>query len=112
MNIKKLNDAFAVAGQIAPSEMQAVADQGYRTVICNRPDNEVGPDTDFAAVRAAATAAGMAIHYIPIIPGQAGLPEVQATADLLKTAQGPVLAFCRSGARSTAIYEAAQTLPK
>ena len=67
-------------------------------------------DADAAAVRAAAQAAGLAYRYLPVPPGYHSPDEVAAMAALLDELPGPVLAYCRSGARSTRLYVAALQL--
>lgn len=108
MITRQNEDAVSITGQIKPGQMQAIADKGIRSVICNRPDGESFGQPSFAQMQVAAQAAGIEMRYIPIIPGRAGQAEVDAFADALKTLPGPVLAYCRSGARSNAIYNAAR----
>ena len=85
--------------------MAALAAHGIRTVINNRPDGEGGPDQPLsAAIEAAARAAGMDYHYIPVISGQVTTEQVHAMAEAVGAAKAPVLAFCRSGARSTNLW--------
>ncbi|MGR3660594.1 MAG: TIGR01244 family sulfur transferase [Paracoccaceae bacterium] len=109
MNIKELQPGFSVAGQIEPGHMPALAKHGIRGVICNRPDGEQAGQPDFALVEAAAKAEGIEIRYIPIVPGLAGMPEVEAFREALKTLPGPILAYCRSGARSSSMFDAAKS---
>ena len=110
MNFSKINDQISVAGQLAPDDMTQVYSQGFRTIICNRPDNEGPGQPSFAQIKTAALAAGLTAFYIPIVPGRAGRAEVSAFADVINSQPGPVLAYCRSGARSTAIYDAVRAL--
>ena len=56
----------------------------------------------------AAQAAGLAYHYLPVISGQITPAQVAEFAAALKAAPGPVLAFCRSGARSTNMWHMGQ----
>jgi uncharacterized protein (TIGR01244 family) len=97
--------SFATAPQIDPQDMAAIAAHGFTTVINNRPDGEGGPSQPTSEqMAAAAHAAGMRYHYLPVISGQTTPEQVQQFAALVKSATGPVLAFCRSGARSTHIW--------
>ena len=84
--------------------MVAIAAHGFTTVINNRPDGEGGPAQPTSAQMAAAAAAGLSYHYLPVISGQITPEQTQQFAALMKAATGPVLAFCRSGARSTNIW--------
>lgn len=108
MSITKISDDFFVGPQIEPSDVAALAQQGFRTIICNRPDNEQPGQTAASAVGRAATQAGLAFHYIPVVPGQAGPAEAQAMAEALKAAEGKVFAYCRSGARASGLFQAAR----
>jgi uncharacterized protein (TIGR01244 family) len=100
---------FATAPQISPEDMAAIAAHGFHTLINNRPDFEGGPDQPTSeAMAQAALAAGLAYHYLPVISGQITPAQVTDFAALVKSAPGPVLAFCRSGARSTNLWHMGQ----
>lgn len=105
LQITRHSPSFATAPQIAPEDMASIAAQGFTTVINNRPDGEGGAEQPTSStMSAAATAAGLAYHYLPVISGQITPEQSQQFAALMKAATGPVLAFCRSGARSTNIW--------
>ncbi|WP_353152045.1 TIGR01244 family sulfur transferase [Pollutimonas bauzanensis] len=109
--ISALTDDFAVAPQLSPSDMQAVADAGFKSVIINRPDLEGGPDQPTSAdVIAAAHAAGLSVEYQPVVSGAMTPEDVARFAVLLKELPAPVLAYCRSGTRCTHLFRAAQQL--
>ena len=100
---------FATAPQIAPEDMPAIAAQGFSTVVNNRPDGEGGPDQPSSeAMAQAAQAAGLEYHYLPVISGQITPEQVARFATIVADAPGPVLAFCRRGARSTTIWRMGQ----
>ena len=100
---------LATAPQISPQDMAAIAAHGFRTVINNRPDMEGGAEQPTSDVMAqAAKDAGLAYHYLPVISGQITPEQVTQFAATLAAAQGPVLAFCRSGARSTNLWHMGQ----
>jgi uncharacterized protein (TIGR01244 family) len=103
-----LTPDFAVAGQLPPAAMTQAAAQGFTLVINNRPDGEEPGQPDSASMAAAAKDAGLVYVYIPM--GGAGLrPEmIDATRKAIADAKGPVLAFCRSGNRSTILWGLAQ----
>ena len=100
---------FAVAAQLLVSQMADAAAQGFKTVVNNRPDGEGGaeqpPSQAFAA---AAQANGLHYVYLPVVGGAITPEQAQALRELLLTAPQPVLAFCRSGARSAQLYTLAQ----
>lgn len=108
--INPLSETFAVAPQLSPQDMQAVADAGYKSVIINRPDLEGGPDQPSSAdVIAAARAAGLAVEYQPVVSGSMTPDDVARFAVLLKELPAPVLAYCRTGTRCTHLFQAATT---
>ena len=103
--IRQVTPDFCVAPQLTPEDMAEVASLGFRSVINNRPDHEEGPhQPTTASVQAAAEAAGLHYPYLPVNGAYQSPEEIAAMAALLAELPGPVLAFCRSGARSTRLY--------
>jgi uncharacterized protein (TIGR01244 family) len=100
-----------VAPQLTPDAMAVAAAEGFKSVINNRPDFEHGPDQPTsAAIEAAAQAAGLRYVHQPVASGYQSPEEIAEFARLLQELPHPVLVFCRSGARSTRMFMAAQTL--
>jgi sulfide:quinone oxidoreductase len=109
MTIKPLTPNLSVSPQILPHQLADVAKAGFRSVICNLPDGEVGPTQPrFEQIAAAAQAAGLEAAYLPIVPGQAGPADVAALRELLARMPTPILAFCRSGNRSASLFAMAR----
>ncbi len=107
--LNPLSADFAVAPQLAPGDMQAVAQAGYKSVIINRPDFEGGADQPSSAdVMAAARAAGLQVEYQPVVSGSITQQDVERFGQLLDELPAPVLAYCRSGGRCTTLYRAAK----
>jgi uncharacterized protein (TIGR01244 family) len=102
--IRPLNDRFAVAPQITPEDIPAVKAAGYVAVVNNRPDEEEAGQPSGDAVRAAAEAAGLAYTAIPVTHAGFSHPQLDAMTAALAAADGPVLAFCRSGTRSANLW--------
>lgn len=106
--IHPLTDAFAVAPQLGPQDMAAVAAAGYKSVIINRPDGEGGDEQPASAeVMAAAREAGLSIEYQPVVSGAMTPQDVARFKELLNELPAPVLAYCRSGTRCTHLFNAA-----
>ncbi len=105
---RTLTDSMLVTGQIAPADLATAAAQGITLVINNRPDGEESGQPDGAQIESAAAAAGLSYRAIPVVPGGMGPEQVDAMADALDAAEGPVLAFCRTGTRSTFLWALAQ----
>ena len=105
-NVTHISADFAISPQITTAQLAQLKAAGFTTVICNRPDHEEGGQPTFAEVKAAAEAAGLDAHHIPIRPGQATEADVAAFDTAVTTAKGKVLAYCRSGARAQSLYAA------
>jgi uncharacterized protein (TIGR01244 family) len=111
ISITQVSDKFSVSPQLTANQMQQVAALGFRAVINNRPDGEAGPEQPtHQSMSEAAAAAGLAYAYLPVAPSLHSPEQVQAMKAALAQLPQPVLAFCRSGARSRKLYEAALVL--
>jgi sulfide:quinone oxidoreductase len=102
--MQEITDGIYAAGQIGPGDIADAKAMGITTVICNRPDGEAIDQPPAEAVKAAAEAAGMAFHYLPLSPGGLSEDLIEGMRDAIMEASGPVLAYCRSGARSTNLW--------
>jgi uncharacterized protein (TIGR01244 family) len=103
-----LSADFCVAPQLEPAAMAAAAAAGFRSVINNRPDFEGGPEQPTSAVvEAAALAAGLSYRHLPVAGGYQSPEEIAQFKQLLDELPKPILAFCRSGARSSKLFAAA-----
>jgi uncharacterized protein (TIGR01244 family) len=111
MNILPLRQIAAdvcVAPQLTPAAMAEAAARGFKSVVNNRPDFEHdNSQPTNAAIEAAAVAAGLAYRFLPVSGGYQSPEEIAQMAALLAELPRPLLMFCRSGARSTALYEQA-----
>ena len=102
---------MAVAPQIMPGDLAGLAKQGFKSVICNRPDNEGGGQPTFMAIAAAARAAGMQAVHLPVRPGAFGEREARAFASHVENLPKPILAYCASGNRAASLWQMSQKLP-
>ena len=100
MKLAIVSDTFAVSPQLEPNDMRGLADAGFGTVICNRPDSEEPSQPTVASMRQAAEAAGLAFHHIPVSGGEFPPVAIKSFAKVREEADGKVLAFCRTGTRS------------
>ncbi|WP_378952798.1 TIGR01244 family sulfur transferase [Mesorhizobium sp. ANAO-SY3R2] len=108
MEYREITDDYSVSPQITPEEVAAIKAAGFKSVICNRPDNEQPGQPSADSVKAAVEAAGLAFRYIPVISGQMTGDNVADMAEALDEMESPVLAYCRSGTRCTNLYMAIQ----
>lgn len=105
---RTLDPTISVFGQIEPEDVAAAKAQGFTTIINNRPENEQPGQPAGAAIEAAAKAAGLDYVAIPVDHSGFNEGQVSAMAEALEAANGPVLAFCRSGTRSTFLWALAR----
>ena len=113
LHIQRLAPDVCVAGQLGPEAMAEVARLGFRSVVNNRPDFEEGPEQPTnASVAAAAAAAGLEYRFLPVSGSYQSPEEIAAFADLMDELPRPLLAFCRSGARSSKLVAQAGRLAR
>ncbi len=110
MEYRQISDNYSVSGQILPEDIAVVKAAGFRSVICNRPDDEQPGQPSADSVKQAAEAAGLEFRYIPVISGQITEQNVADQAAALGDLDGPVFAYCRSGARCTNLYALIQEM--
>lgn len=101
---RPLAPGYAVAPQIEASDMTLLAEAGFGTVICNRPDLENPPRLRSETLAQAAAAAGLRFVFNPLAPG--GLSEELITRQraAIDEAEKPVFAYCASGTRSATLW--------
>jgi sulfide:quinone oxidoreductase len=103
MELKVIDEGLTVAPQMQPEELAALAEQGFVAVICNRPDGEEQDQPMLDDMRAAAQAAGLAFHHIPVSGGLFPPAAVAAFGAIRRGTQGKVLAYCRTGTRAATL---------
>ena len=107
---RALTPEVSVAPQLDPAAMALAAQAGFKSVVNNRPDFEGGPGQPTSAqMEAAARAAGLEYRFLPVNGAYQSPEEIAAFARLLEELPRPLLAFCRSGARSTRLFIAASS---
>lgn len=108
LELKRINDRVSVAPQIQPEDIAAIKAAGFTTIVNNRPDGESFDQPAGDVIKAAAEAAGLSYHAIPL--GREGVSSrmVEETKQVLEGSAGPVLCYCRSGTRSTTLWALSQ----
>lgn len=99
MDIKPLDERLYVTAQPRLDELEQLAEQGFRTIVANRPRGESEDQPDFDAMKTRAESLGMAWHEIPVKPGEYADADIDAFADTLNSSKAPVIGFCRTGTR-------------
>lgn len=104
MYLRPITDTYTVAPQLEPGDMAALAASGVTTVICNRPDAENPDPLQAAAMQKAAEDAGLNFVFNPIVGGALTEDNVDEQSDAIAASDGPVVAYCASGNRSTIVW--------
>ena len=105
---RSLTELMLVAPQIDLDAVKAARDAGVTLIINNRPDDEEPGQVNGAEIEAAARALGMDYVAIPVTHAGFSQPQVVAMSEALDRTPGTVLAYCRSGTRSTLLWSLAQ----
>lgn len=108
MELTQLSSEVSVRPQILPSEVADIAAAGFKGIINNRPDNEASDQPSSTELEAEAKRHGLSYWHIPIVPGQATEEDARAFAAAVREADGPVVAFCRTGNRSIGLWRMTQ----
>ena len=104
MIIKTLSPSLSVSDALTTEDVSALADKGIKTIICNRPDNEEPQQCSFHVLSVQATKYGIETFHLPVVGGQITHLQVKKMNELLLNCTSPILAYCRSGNRSTTLW--------
>lgn len=107
-DFRPLSDTMLASPQISLEDIAAAKSAGVTLIINNRPDGEDPYAPQGEAVENAAAVLGL--NYIAIPVGHAGFSEamVDQMVAAMEQAEGTVLAYCRSGTRSTLLWALAE----
>ena len=106
MKLQKLSENFTVTGQLSPADLAEVKAAGFSTVICNRPDGEEFGQPSAEIIGAACVDHALNFRYVPMSPAGPGPQTLADFSAAVAGAEGRVLAYCRSGARSAMLFNA------
>ncbi|TDK48938.1 bifunctional protein tyrosine phosphatase family protein/NAD(P)/FAD-dependent oxidoreductase [Antarcticimicrobium luteum] len=104
MEIKKITEGLSVSPQITTADLPALKAAGFRAIICNRPDAEAADQPGHEEIRDAAAAEGLEFRFLPVTPGIVTDETAAGFGAALTELPGPVLAYCRTGTRSTTLW--------
>jgi sulfide:quinone oxidoreductase len=108
MNLKIITDEYVVSGQISVENVQAIVNQGYKTIINVRPDGESDDQPLGEDIKNLAESEGIAYRHIPM---EVGIFSEDAAREFHKAylqVSKPILAFCRSGKRAVILWSVMQ----
>ncbi len=104
MIIKNITADFAVAEQLSVEDVDALAAQGVKGLMCNRPDSETEDQPAYAQIEAAALRNGLQIRHVPVVSGAISDSDIAAFGVAFAELPRPMVAFCRSGSRSVNLW--------
>ena len=108
MPFKPLTPSLSVSSQLSEADIAQAARDGFRAIIDNRPDGEEPGQLSAETVRKLAAAHGMGFAHVPTVGSNITDEDVAGMADALARLDGPVLAYCRTGTRSTTLWALTQ----
>lgn len=104
MHMKELSSRVFVSEQITTTDIGVASAQGIKTIINNRPDDEAPGQPKSADLAAAAAELGMQFVDLPVVAGQITDENIEQFESAYPDLEAPVLMFCRTGGRSTALW--------
>lgn len=105
-----LNENVSVTGQMTTEKFQKLLQQGFKSVIVNRPDQEVGNMTSASELRNLAEQSKLSLIYQPVVSGRISQQDVHEFAKYYNSLPKPILLVCKSGSRSKVLFNRAQSL--
>lgn len=107
-DFRKLSNRVWASPQIGFDDISEASELGVSLIINNRPEGESDDQTPGSDIAAAAQNAGLNYIAIPITHSGFSENQVKEMVQALEQADGPILAYCRSGTRSTLLWALAQ----
>src|SRR3954469_14207428 len=104
MTLKILTKTLSIAPQVQAGDVPDLATQGFRSVVCNRPDGEGSDQPSFAEIEAACRQCGLAAAYCPVISGDVTDSDARAFGELLESLPAPTAAYSRTGMHSATLW--------
>jgi len=105
MDLRPISETYSVSGQISTDDLAAIKAAGFKSIVCHRPDGEAPDQPSFDSIKQAAAGLGIEARHIPVGPMGVTADAVRAMVDAIEEMPGPMLGYCRSGARSTAVFQ-------
>ena len=111
MRVLELAPQVYVTGQVFEHDLKLIAEQGVKSIMNNRPDGEAMDQPPSADLEKGAVELGIKYIYVPVIPGKVTPQNIEDFSEACATLEKPLLIFCRTGARSTALWEMTEDQP-
>jgi uncharacterized protein (TIGR01244 family) len=104
MQITQLDALTFVGPQISGAEMDTLKRSNIGTIVVARPEGETDDQPAISAIREAADAFGIAVHQIPVVPGNLTRDDVRAYGTIASETDLPIFIYCRTGMRATSLW--------
>ncbi|WP_298147735.1 sulfur transferase domain-containing protein [uncultured Acinetobacter sp.] len=105
---KSLTPHVSVTGQMNTEKFTQLMQQGFKSVIVNRPDQEQGNLVTVNQLRSIAEDADVSVIYQPVVSGKISATDVVEFAKYYNELPKPILMVCRSGTRSKVLFDQAK----
>jgi len=104
MQLNKIIEDYVVSEQITVDDIQTIKEAGFKTIFCNRPDNEEINQVTVESIKNAALKNGLKFIHQPVIGGQITQVDVDQFGEYFDASEKPIFAYCRTGTRSSMLW--------
>jgi len=104
MMLNKIIDDYVVSDQITEEDIEQLKEAGFKTIFCNRPDNEEQNQVTVKSIQDKAIESGLNFIHQPVIGGQIAQNDIDQFSDYYDAAEKPIFAYCRTGTRSSMLW--------
>ena len=104
MMLNKIIEDYVVSDQITEEDIEQLKEAGFKTIFCNRPDNEEQNQVTVKSIQDKAVKSGLNFIHQPVIGGQITQNDIDEFSDHYDDAEKPIFAYCRTGTRSSMLW--------
>ena len=104
MMLNKIIEDYVVSDQITEEDIEQLKEAGFKTIFCNRPDNEEQNQVTVKSIQDKAIESGLNFIHQPVIGGQIAQNDIDQFSDYYDAAEKPIFAYCRTGTRSSMLW--------
>jgi sulfide:quinone oxidoreductase len=104
MMLNKIIEDYVVSDQITEEDIEQLKEAGFKTIFCNRPDNEEQNQVTVKSIQDKAIESGLNFIHQPVIGGQISQNDIDEFSDYFDAAEKPIFAYCRTGTRSSMLW--------
>ncbi|MGY9060233.1 MAG: TIGR01244 family sulfur transferase [Candidatus Puniceispirillales bacterium] len=104
MMLNKIIEDYVVSDQITEKDIEQLKEAGFKTIFCNRPDNEEQNQVTVKSIQDKAIESGLNFIHQPVIGGQISQNDIDQFSDYYDAAEKPIFAYCRTGTRSSMLW--------